>query len=110
VYHPADFNNRLVLRMKGTMSEADLHLIRSRLTAGLKHKAAKGELRQGLPVGLGYDEDDKVVLCADEGGARGDHHGVLLPTPRQFAHRWIWNVRDLVPPRRGGSDVRRSRE
>ena len=48
------------------MSEAELHLIRSRLTAGLKHKAAKGELRQGLPVGLDYDEDDKVVLCADE--------------------------------------------
>ena len=43
-----------------------MHLIRSRLTAGLKHKAAKGELRQGLPVGLDYDEDDKVVLCADE--------------------------------------------
>src|SRR4029077_20157548 len=66
VYHPADFNDRLVLGLKGTMSEAELHLIRSRLTAGLKHKAAKGELRQGLPVGLDYDEDDKVVLCADE--------------------------------------------
>jgi DNA invertase Pin-like site-specific DNA recombinase len=55
-----------VLGLKGTMSEAELHLIRSRLTAGLKHKAAKGELRQGLPVGLDYDENDKVVLCADE--------------------------------------------
>jgi hypothetical protein len=41
VYHPADFNDRLVLGLKGTMSEAELHLIRSRLTAGLKHKAAK---------------------------------------------------------------------
>jgi DNA invertase Pin-like site-specific DNA recombinase len=51
VYHPADFNDRLVLGLKGTMSEAELHLIRSRLTAGLKHQAAKGELRQGLPVG-----------------------------------------------------------
>jgi DNA invertase Pin-like site-specific DNA recombinase len=66
VYHPADFNDRLVLGLKGTMSEAELHLIRSRLTAGLKHKAAKGELRQGLPVGLDYDEDDKVVITADE--------------------------------------------
>ncbi len=61
VCHPADFNDRLVLGLKRTMSEAELHLIRSRLTAGLKHKAAKGELRQGL-VGLDYD---KVVLCAD---------------------------------------------
>jgi DNA invertase Pin-like site-specific DNA recombinase len=66
VYHPADFNDRLVLGLKGTMSEAELHLIRSRLTAGLKHKAAKGELRQGLPVGLDYDGDGRVVLAADE--------------------------------------------
>jgi hypothetical protein len=48
------------------MSEAELHLIRSRLTAGLRHKAARGELRQGLPVGFDYDPDDKVVLAADE--------------------------------------------
>ena len=66
VYHPGDFNDRLVLGLKGTMSEAELHLIRSRLTAGLKHKAAKGELRQGLPVGLDYDADGRVVLAADE--------------------------------------------
>ena len=62
VYHPADFNDRLVLGLKGTMSEAELHLIRSRLTAGLRHKAARGELRQFLPVGFDYDED-----------RRGDH-------------------------------------
>jgi len=66
VYHPSDFNDRLVLGLKGTMSEAELHLIRSRLTAGLKHKAAKGELRQGLPVGLDYNSDDHVVVTADE--------------------------------------------
>jgi DNA invertase Pin-like site-specific DNA recombinase len=66
IYHPADFNDRLVLGLKGTMSEAELHLIRSRLTAGLKHKAAKGELKQGLPVGLDYDADDQVVLTPDE--------------------------------------------
>ncbi len=40
--------------------------IESLLTAGLKHKAAKGELRQGLPVGLDYDEDDRVVMTPDE--------------------------------------------
>ncbi|MCA1693398.1 MAG: recombinase family protein [Actinobacteria bacterium] len=66
VYHPGDFNDRLVLGLKGTMSEAELHLIRSRLTAGLYHKAARGELRQGLPVGFDYDQDDKVVLSPDE--------------------------------------------
>jgi hypothetical protein len=48
------------------MSEAELHLIRSRLTAGLRHKAARGELRQGLPVGLDYDPDGRVVVTPDE--------------------------------------------
>lgn len=66
VYHPADFNDRLVLGLKGTMSEAELHLIRGRLTAGLLHKAAKGELRQGIPVGFDYDDSDKVVMSPDE--------------------------------------------
>jgi DNA invertase Pin-like site-specific DNA recombinase len=66
VYHPADYNDRLVLGLKGTMSEAELHLIRSRLTAGLRHKAAKGELRHGLPVGFDYDQTGQVVLCPDE--------------------------------------------
>ena len=66
LYHPGDFNDRLVLGLKGTMSEAELHLIRHRLTAGLLHKAAKGELRQRLPVGLVYDETDPVTLDPDE--------------------------------------------
>lgn len=66
VYHPGEFNDRLVLGLKGTMSEAELHLIRSRLTAGLRHKAERGELRQGLPVGFDYDHDDRVVFSADE--------------------------------------------
>ncbi|MGH9305491.1 MAG: recombinase family protein [Acidimicrobiales bacterium] len=66
LYHPGDFNDRLVLGLKGTMSEAELHLIRHRLTAGLRHKAAKGELRQGVPVGFVYDVEDRVVLDPDE--------------------------------------------
>jgi DNA invertase Pin-like site-specific DNA recombinase len=66
IYHPADFNDRLVLGLKGTMSEAELHLIRSRLTAGLRHKAARGELRQFLPVGFDYDESGAVVITPDE--------------------------------------------
>jgi DNA invertase Pin-like site-specific DNA recombinase len=66
IYHPGHYNDRLLLGLKGTMSECELHLIRSRLTEGLKHKAAKGELRQGLPVGFVYDEEDRVVLDPDE--------------------------------------------
>ena len=48
------------------MSEAELHLIRSRLTAGLRHKAARGELRQFLPVGFDYDETGAVIITPDE--------------------------------------------
>ncbi len=66
LYHPMDYNDRLILGLKGTMSEAELHVLRSRLDAGLRHKAARGDLKQGLPVGYDYDEDDRVVLNANE--------------------------------------------
>ncbi len=66
VYHPGDFNDRLVLGLKGTMSEAELHLIRHRLNAGLRHKAAKGELRQGLCVGYVHDDLGAVVMDPSE--------------------------------------------
>jgi excisionase family DNA binding protein len=66
IYAPGDFNDRLVLGLKGTMSEAELHLIRARLTGGLRNKAARGELVMHLPAGFERDEDDRIVLCADE--------------------------------------------
>ncbi len=66
VYSPADFNDRLLLGLKGTMSEAELHFIRARLVGGLQNKAKRGELRLLLPVGLDRDDDDRIVLCADE--------------------------------------------
>jgi DNA invertase Pin-like site-specific DNA recombinase len=66
VYSPGEFNDRLLLGLKGTMSEAELHLIRARLDGGLRNKAARGELRLALPVGLDHDEDDCIVLCPDE--------------------------------------------
>jgi DNA invertase Pin-like site-specific DNA recombinase len=66
VYHPADYNSRLVLGLKGTMAEAELHLLRQRLSAARLHKAAKGELRMLVPVGLDYDEQGMIVLARDE--------------------------------------------
>ena len=66
VYSPQDFNDRLLLGLKGTMSEAELHLIRARLDGGLRHKAERGELRMALPVGLDRDEAGQIVLCPDE--------------------------------------------
>src|ERR1700733_7724619 len=62
IYHPALFNDRLVLGLKGTMSEAELHVLRARLAGGIRNKAARGELRRGLPVGFVWGEADGEVL------------------------------------------------
>ena len=61
IYHPAMFNDRLVLGLKGTMSEAELHILRARLLGGIRNKAARGELRRGLPVGFLWGEEDGEV-------------------------------------------------
>jgi DNA invertase Pin-like site-specific DNA recombinase len=111
IYQPGSYNDRLVLGLKGTMSEAELHLIQSRLTEGLRHKAARGELRQGLPVGLDYDENGRVALTPDEavaeaiatvyrrfdelGSARQVllsllEDGLLLPRRRTGSRRITW--------------------
>jgi DNA invertase Pin-like site-specific DNA recombinase len=67
IYHPALFNDRLLLGLKGTMSEAELHVLRARLNGGIRNKAARGELRRGLPVGFVWgDEDGKVLFHPDE--------------------------------------------
>ncbi len=67
LYHPALFNDRLVLGLKGTMSEAELHVLRARLEGGIRNKAARGELRRGLPVGfLWGDEDGEVRFHPDQ--------------------------------------------
>lgn len=65
LYDPANFNDRLLLGLKGTMSEAELHLLYGRLQGGLRNKASRGELRLPLPVGLVYDASDRVVLDPD---------------------------------------------
>jgi DNA invertase Pin-like site-specific DNA recombinase len=67
IYHPALFNDRMLLGMKGTMSEAELHILRARLDGGIRNKAARGELRRGLPVGLVWGEGDgEIRLHPDE--------------------------------------------
>jgi len=65
IYDPAHFNDRLLLGLKGTMSEAELHVMRARLRGGLLNKARRGELRSQLPVGFVYDIDARVVLDPD---------------------------------------------
>jgi DNA invertase Pin-like site-specific DNA recombinase len=66
VYDPSHFNDRLLLGLKGAMSEAELHVLRARLRGGALNKAGRGDLKIGLPVGLVYDSRDRVVLDPDQ--------------------------------------------
>ena len=65
-YNPGDFNNRLLLGLKGTMSQAELHFLRVRLQGGKLSKARKGQLRFPLPVGFVYAEPEGIVLDPDQ--------------------------------------------
>jgi DNA invertase Pin-like site-specific DNA recombinase len=66
IYHPHDFNDRLLLGLKGTLSEAELHSLRLRLDAGRLSKARRGELRQKLPTGYVYVDGSGVCLDPDQ--------------------------------------------
>jgi len=66
LYDPGYFNDRLLLGLKGTFSEAELHVLRSRLRGGILNKARRGELKNPLPVGLVYDDKQRVVLDPDQ--------------------------------------------
>ena len=92
VYHPGLFNDRLVLGIKGTMAEAELHVLRARLEGGIKNKASRGELRRGLPVGLVWGEaGGQICFHPDEAVT-----GVITAAFEQFAVRgsvratWLW--------------------
>lgn len=65
LYDTASFNDRLLLGLKGAMSEAELHVLRGRLLQGILSKARRGELKTPLPSGFEYDELDRVVLSSD---------------------------------------------
>lgn len=67
IYDPRDYEDRLHLGLKGILSEAELHILKSRLVAGARHKAERGELFMRLPVGLVADSERKAVLDPDQG-------------------------------------------
>jgi DNA invertase Pin-like site-specific DNA recombinase len=66
IYDPAHFNDRLLLGLKGTMSEAELHVLRARLRGGILSKARRGELAIPPPVGLVYNGSGQLVLDPDQ--------------------------------------------
>ncbi len=92
LYHPGSFNDRLLLGLKGTMSEAELHVLRQRLEGGIRNKAQRGELRRGLPVGLVWGEEDGEVLLHPDEAVRGAITTIFerfaeLGSVRQV---WLW--------------------
>ena len=90
VYHPGLFNDRLLLGMKGTMSEAELHILRGRLDGGLRTKAARGELRIGLPIGLVWGEADGQILKHPDEAVRGVLTAIFEQFPARGSVRSVW--------------------
>ena len=90
VYHPALFNDRLLLGLKGTMSEAELHIIRARLDGGIRNKAARGELRRGLPVGFIWGEQDGEVLFHPDEAITGAIRTVFERFAEFGSARRVW--------------------
>ena len=90
VYHPALFNDSLLLGLKGTMSEAELHILRARLDGGIRNKAARGELRRGLPVGFIWGEQDGEVLFHPDEVVTGAIRAVFERFAEFGSARRVW--------------------
>jgi len=110
IYDPSHFNDRLLLGLKGTMSEAELHVLHARLIGGQMNKARRGELWIRPPIGFIYDGDKKLVLDPDR--QVQDTVRLLFETfhrtgsaervVRHFATQGIlWPRRIINGPRRG---------
>jgi|LGVE01.1.fsa_nt_gb DNA invertase Pin-like site-specific DNA recombinase/predicted DNA-binding transcriptional regulator AlpA len=90
LYHPGLFNDRLLLGLKGTMAEAELHVIRARLEGGIRNKAARGELRRGLPVGFIWGEQEGEVLMHPDQAVTGAIHTVFEKFAQMGSVRQVW--------------------
>ena len=90
LYHPGLFNDRLLLGLKGTMAEAELHVIRARLDGGIRNKAARGELRRGLPVGFVWGQEDGEVLFHPDQAVQGAIRTVFEKFAEMGSVRQVW--------------------
>jgi DNA invertase Pin-like site-specific DNA recombinase len=99
LYHPGLFNDRLLLGLKGTMAEAELHVIRARLEGGIRNKAARGELRRGLPVGFIWGEQDGDVRFHPDQAVTGAIHTAFEKFTEMGSVRqvWLWFRSQALP-------------
>jgi DNA invertase Pin-like site-specific DNA recombinase len=118
LYDPADYNDRLLLGLKGAMGEAELHLLRSRLLAGRQHKAERGELFNHLPIGYmflpsrepGLDEDEQARAVVRLVFDKFDELGTVGAVGRYLAaHDLRLGVRPHSGPNRGRLEWRPAR-
>lgn len=110
VYDPGQFNDRLLLGLKGTMSEAELHILRSRMRGGILNKAGRGELAIPLPAGFLYDGNQRVILDPDQQVQQSIRHlfaafrrtGSVMGVVHEFRSKeWRFPVRTRKGPRPG---------
>ena len=116
LYDPTDYNDRLLLGLKGTMSEAELHILKSRMLEGKRNKARRGELLNHPPIGYvrvadgdyQMDPDEQVQgvvrLIFDVFQREGSLHGLLRWLK---AHDVRMPVRPHFGPSRGQLEWRR---
>ena len=90
VYHPSLFNDRLILELKGTMSEAELHILRARLDGGIRNKAARGELYRRLPPGYVCGDSDGEILIDPDEQVQGAIHAVFARFAEFGSVRQVW--------------------
>ncbi|MGB2820432.1 MAG: recombinase family protein, partial [Phycisphaerae bacterium] len=99
LHHPGLFDDRLLLGLKGTMAEAELHVLRARLDGGIRNKAARGELRRGLPVGLIWGEEDGEVRFHPDQAVQGAIRTVFEKFAETGSVRqvWLWLHSERLP-------------
>src|SRR3989442_4968424 len=109
LYDPGEFNDRLLLGLKGQMSEAELHFLRARLRGGILSKARRGELPLPLPVGLVDDPAGKVALDPDQGVQQALRH-LFATFERTGSARAVVQAFDRQPLRLPARLPRRARQ
>lgn len=113
IYDPSHFNDRLLLGLKGTMSEAELHMLHARLIGGQINKARRGELWLRPPIGFIYDSQKRMIIDPDEQIQRAvrlvfetfRRTGSAERVVRYFAHEEILFPRRIVSGPRAGEVV-----
>jgi len=90
LYHPGLYNDRLLLGLKGTMAEAELHVIRARLEGGIRNKAARGELRRRVPVGFVWGEEDGDIIFHPDQAVTGAIDTVFEKFTEMGSVRQVW--------------------